>query len=100
MRTGRMNKILNRDTEAKQPASEGSHLTTCFAVWFLTGWQRKLMRTAGNDWYLARVYARSLDAEDRHQRENQMGRYSLPNAGGMARELAAQDSESPTNING
>jgi len=25
---------------------------------------------------------------------------SLPNAGGMARELAAQDSESPTNING
>jgi hypothetical protein len=46
----------------------------------VTGWQRKWTRTTGNDWYVARVFSRVLDAEDRYQRENKMGRYSLPNA--------------------
>lgn len=54
--------------------------TSCSAGWFLTGWQRKWTRTTGNDWYVARVYSRCLDAEDRYQRENKIGRYSLPNA--------------------
>ena len=63
---------------------------SCSAGSFLTGWQRKWTRTTGNDWYVARVYARCLDAEDRYQRENKMGRYSLPNVEARHGEGKAQ----------
>ena len=63
----------------QEPASSALPRTPCSAGWFLTGWQRKWTRTTGGDWYVARVYSRVLDAEDRYQRENKMGRYSLTN---------------------
>jgi hypothetical protein len=65
--------------EAKEEAERPLAAMPCSAGWFLTGWQRKWTRTTGNDRYVARVYSRCLDAEDRYQRENKMGRYSLPN---------------------
>lgn len=66
-------------TTNTQTTSSALPRTPCSAGWFLTGWQRKWTRTTGNDWYVARVYSRCLDAEDRYQRKNKMGRYSLPN---------------------
>ena len=51
--------------------------------------------TYGNMWKIFKTYA------DYH--EGDKGRYKAiheANAGGMARELAAQDSESPTRDNG
>ena len=80
-----------------QSTSSASHKATCSAGWFLTGWQRKWTRTTGNDGYVARVYSRVLDAEDRYQRENRMGRYSLPNANVDLPDTAAQDSASKSN---
>ena len=51
-----------------------------WAAWWLTGWQRKYRALdARNDAYVARVFSRLLDAEDRYQRENLMGKYAMPN---------------------
>lgn len=47
--------------------------------WFLAGWQRKWVQTTGNDFYVARVFCRVLDAQDRYECENKTGRYSLSN---------------------
>ena len=66
------------EENSKQETGEGYSGATCSAGWFLTGWQRKWTRTTGNDWYVARVFSRTLGAEDRYQRVNQMGKYSLP----------------------
>ncbi len=52
----------------------------CSSIWWLTGWRRKYQTLdAQNDGYVARVFCRLLDANDRYQRENRIGRYSLPN---------------------
>ena len=74
-REGRANYL---EENSKQETGEGYSGATCSAGWFLTGWQRKWTRTTGNDWYVARVFSRTLGAEDRYQRVNQMGKYSLP----------------------
>ena len=66
-------------TTTSRPALSPLAHSPCSA-WWLTGWQRKY-RTLDNrnDGYVARVFCRLLDSDDRYQRENQMGKYSLPN---------------------
>lgn len=69
----------NQDPNEKQGASTSLSATICSGFW-LTGWQRKCRTLDGlNDWTVAYVFRRLLDADDRYQRENKLGRYSLPN---------------------
>jgi hypothetical protein len=57
--------------------AESEAASKCCA-WWLTGWQRKYRTLdARNDWYVGRVFRRLLDADDRYQREHEMGKYSL-----------------------
>jgi hypothetical protein len=55
------------------------------AAWFYTGWQRKWLKTTGNNGYAGRVFSRGLTAGDRYQRENGVGKYAIPNVSHEAR---------------
>jgi hypothetical protein len=50
------------------------------STFFVTGWQRKYRALDGcNEPYVARVFRRLLDADDRWQRIHRAGKYSLSN---------------------
>ena len=50
------------------------------STFFVTGWQRKYRTLDGcNEPYVARVFRRLLDADDRWQRIHKAGKYSFPN---------------------
>jgi len=73
------NPIPNDQDQGHSPALTLAQ-SPCSA-WWLAGWQRKY-RTLDNhnDRYVARVFCRLLVSDDRYQRQNKMGKYSLPNA--------------------
>jgi hypothetical protein len=49
------------------------------STFFVTGWQRKYRPLDGcNEPYVARVYRRLLDADDRWQSTHRAGKYSFP----------------------
>jgi hypothetical protein len=54
-------------------------LATGSAGWWLTGWQRLWRKSPSDEHHEIRIYRKLQAAEDRYQRENKMGRYSLPN---------------------
>src|SRR5690554_4303114 len=68
------------ETTDQIPARKASLGAAICSGFWLTGWQRKYRTLDGrNDWTVAYVFRRLLDADDRYQRENNLGRYSLPN---------------------
>ena len=66
-------------TTNDEPRRVGVSSIACSAF-FVTGWQRKYRTLDGcNEPYVARVYRRLLDADDRWQRTHRAGKYSFPN---------------------
>jgi hypothetical protein len=75
------------DAAPEQGASgERCSVAAGSAGWWLTGWQRLWRKSPNDEHHEIRIYRKLQAAEDRYQRENKMGRYSLPNGSDHPRD--------------
>ena len=66
-------------TDKQKEAPPALAVATGSAGWWLTGWQRLWRKSPTDEHHEIRIYRKLQAAEDRYQRDNKMGRYSLPN---------------------